>query len=78
MMTDNSLSQLSGSLKGTKENMHDVSEELGITIWENILQDLPISQCSHCDIWMAKSVMKLDSDKFNICPVCLDLETLRF
>lgn len=72
------IDKLTKYLKGTREHMGNALYLLDIEAPDDILDKLSISECSHCNIWVAKTVMENDESGFNICPTCLDLETLRF
>ena len=51
-------------LKGTRRNIREVCEELGIEIPEK----LPLEQCSHCNVWTGR--LKEDLDGNLICGFC--------
>jgi hypothetical protein len=57
--------KLEDVLKGTRRNIREVCEELGIEIPET----LGIEQCTHCNVWSGR--LKADLDGNPICGFCL-------
>lgn len=64
--------KLVAELKGTKRNLREVCEDLGID-YEELVEsgDIGIDQCSHCNTWSTRLVDDLDGNP--ICRYCEDL-----
>ena len=58
-------------LKGTRRNIREVCEELGIDVPAYINLD----SCSNCGVWGKNFTIV---DDLPVCPFCDDLDTLRF
>ena len=64
-MTIDMYVKLETALKGTRKNIREVCEQLGIPIPE----DFKLNACTHCGIWSGK--LKEDLDGYLICGFCL-------
>lgn len=72
MIAGNHLSRkLIKELNGTRKKLSEVCEDLGIE-YSEIIEDLSIQQCTHCNTWALKLIQDLDGNP--ICRFCRDLE----
>jgi hypothetical protein len=58
--------ELEKSLLGTRRNIREVCDELGIDIPE----DLTLNACTHCNVWSKRLLPDLDG--YLVCKFCLD------
>ncbi len=60
-------------LLGTRRNINDVCEELGIDLDPEDLHNLMAIQCTHCSTWVRSHHVIEDLDYNPICKYCADL-----
>lgn len=65
--------EINSILKGTRDNLADVCEDLDIPLPDP--KSLKVSQCVNCGIWGAKYSEMYDDET---CHFCNDMDSLRF
>ena len=63
--------QLAGRLKNTRAQWWQVCEDMGIDSSQVDPEQIPVQQCTHCDLWTDVLIQDLDSNP--ICYYCKDL-----
>ena len=65
--------ELNKILKGTRDNLADICEELDIPLPDP--KSLKVAQCINCGIWGSKYKEMYDDET---CHFCNDMDSLRF
>lgn len=63
--------RLTARLKNTREHWWAACEDLGIDHTKIDPKQLPVQQCTHCDLWTDALIQDLDANP--ICYYCKDL-----
>lgn len=69
------LDSISKKLYGTRNNLLDVCEELGVEMPEE--HELSVMQCAACSIW-TKTENIVVEEEIPVCTFCADMTLLRF
>jgi hypothetical protein len=66
---------LSDRLLGTRDNLIDACNELGLEVPDE--KDLSVRQCANCSIWKGFRYF-IVADDIPVCDFCTDMNLMRF